>query len=94
MISLNFLNFLVIGDEKWNTVLISPGAVEVLDENKKTLLKAKTKERMQKKQESNAIFRVFHRISLNFRGFLGEIDPKIIPKEKNKVYDPKTKQKP
>ena len=41
-----------MGDEKWNTVLINPGTVEVLDENKKTVLKAKTKERMLKKQES------------------------------------------
>ena len=62
----------------------------MLDENKKTLLKAKTKERVLKKQESFLIF-----MTSEFNNFfIGEIDPKIVPKEKNKVYDPtKTKHK-
>lgn len=76
-----------MGDEKWNTVLINPGTVEVLDENKKTVLKAKTKERALKKQESD-IFLINYPM-LHFCFFIvGDVDPKIIPKEKTKIYDP------
>lgn len=75
-----------MGDEKWNTVLINPGTVEVLDENKKTVLKAKTKERALKKQESTIFYFITLKIAISF--IVGDVDPKIIPKEKTKMYDP------